>query len=65
MKIDATNNTVEKFRQEIINAGLKLKDNVTDESLQFILDRQTGNIDFTLDRHDKKTITGYKFIEVD
>ena len=62
--IDVTNNTVSTFRQSIINAGLKLIDNTTDEELQFILDKQTGNIEFSLDRHDKKTITGYKFIEV-
>lgn len=64
MIIDVTNNTVSTFRQSIINAGLKLIDNTTDEELQFILDKQTGNIEFSLDRHDKKTITGYKFIEV-
>ena len=62
--IDVTNNTVSTFRQSIKNAGLKLIDNTTDEELQFILDKQTGNIEFSLDRHDKKTITGYKFIEV-
>ena len=64
MIIDVTNNTVSTFRQSIKNAGLKLIDNTTDEELQFILDKQTGNIEFSLDRHDKKTITGYKFIEV-
>ena len=62
--IDVTNNTVSGFRQAVTNAGLKLIDNTTDEELQFILDKQTGNIEFSLDRHDKKTITGYKFIEV-
>ena len=64
MLIDVTNNTVSTFRQAVTNAGLKLIDNTTDKEIQFVLDKQTGNINFTFDRHDKKTITGYKFIEV-
>jgi hypothetical protein len=63
MNIDETNNTVEKFREAIIQAGFILSKNVTDKQIQYILNKQNGKIDFTIDIHDKKTITGYKFIE--
>jgi hypothetical protein len=62
MKIDVTNNTVSGFRQACLTAGFILSKNVTDKEIQYILNKQNGNINFTFDK-DKKTITGYKFIE--
>lgn len=63
MIIDVTNNTVSGFRQAVTNAGLKLKESVTDEEIQNVLNKQSGQINFSLDKHDNKTITGYMFIE--
>jgi hypothetical protein len=59
--IDGTNNTPVTLRQAITNAGLKLKDSVDDHELQGVIDRQSGYINFSLDK-DKITITGYKYV---
>ena len=61
MIIDGTNNTPVTLRQAITNAGLKLKDSVDDQELQGVIDRQSGYINFSLDK-DKITITGYKYV---
>jgi len=61
MIIDGTNNTPATLRQAITNAGLKLKDSVMDQELQSLINKQSGYIDFSLDK-DKVTITGYKYI---
>ena len=65
MIIDVTNNSVSGFRQAVTNAGLKLKESVTDEEIQNVLNKQSGEVNFSLDKHDNKTITGYSFIESD
>jgi hypothetical protein len=59
--IDGTNNTPTTLRQSIANAGLVLKDSVDDQELQGVIDRQSGYINFSLDK-DKITITGYKYV---
>ena len=46
MIIDVTNNTVSGFRQAVTNAGLKLKESVTDEEIHNVLNKQSGQINF-------------------
>jgi hypothetical protein len=59
MNIDETNNTVQLFKQACLDAGYIIKDN--DKQIQYLLDQQSGEINFSFDK-DGKTIMGFKFI---
>ena len=61
MNIGETNNTVETFKKACIDEGYIFKDN--DKQIKYLLDRQSGEINFTFEK-DGKTITGYKFVSV-
>ena len=59
--IDENNNTVSTFRQAVANAGLVFDVSVTDSEINGVLNRQSGEINFSLAK-DKKTITGYMYV---
>lgn len=64
LKINESTNTVAALRQAISNIGFRLNENVPDEQLQFIIDNidvTNNDLKFSVDNHQAKMITGFRY----